>query len=119
MANIFKEIKRSSNVRIIKAQGGLNKKLVIKYRKKDGKVVTRTIAPYEIKPHRHSGKPMLYATNNKHGAKQILSLYLDNVLDVKATNKSFRPNWDVTFKNEKIKKPKLWHTLIDKLNRSN
>jgi len=70
-------------------------RVTIEYRKKDGSVVEREIRPYEIKPHRTSGRLMVYASDTLHGAGQIHSFIAGNIRDVSEPEGTFRPRWPV------------------------
>lgn len=73
----------------IRKAGKNRNQVKIEYQRRDGKVVTRTVRPYEIKG------GMLWATDTKHGAGHIHSFKLSRVRNAEPLNKTYKPRWDV------------------------
>ena len=92
---LAKVLKNREALSTIKKAGAQHQKVEIIYKKDDGTVVRRLVSPYEIKSHRKSGRKMLYVTDNKHGADQILSLAASQVRSAKVSSKHYDPNWPV------------------------
>lgn len=61
----------------------------IEYQRRDGKTVTRTIRPYEIKG------GYLWATDTKHGAGHIHSFKINRVKSVEPLKTGYRPRWEI------------------------
>ena len=114
VGKLFRDLKHAKNIRELTRVGSRGETLRITYQKKNGKVVKRTISPYEIKPHRTSGNLVLYATDNKHGSQKILSLLLSNIQSVESTGKRFKPRWPVLIK-EKQRPVKPWRRFLKNL----
>lgn len=80
--------------------GQLERMVTIRYAKKNGDTVNRTIRPYEIKPHRHSGTLMLYGTDTLHGAGNIHSFIASRVREVGEPEGRFKPRWPIKLGEE-------------------
>lgn len=96
-SNFFRYLRRGRSLDTIRKQGSHGRKVIVKYKKDNGTVVRRKVSPYEIKPHRTSGRQMLYVTDKKGGSTQIKSYALENIQDAEPAPNKFKPNWDVQF----------------------
>jgi hypothetical protein len=89
------------DLNLIRAAGGRRLQLQMTYLKKtDGTLVSRRIRPYEI-----ARKPygvVVWATDNVHGPNQIHSFLARNIQNIQATEKGFRPVWDVQLTPRKL-----------------
>lgn len=89
------------NLDLIRAAGYRRLQLDMTYTKKtDGTTVRRLIRPYEI-----ARKPfgiVVYATDHLHGREQIHSFLARNINDLQATERPFKPVWDVKFPPTKL-----------------
>jgi len=78
----------------IRRAGRLQSALSITYRSEaTGKVVRRTIQPYEIKKVPGYRGRVVYAT--KTGGKRVQAFYLRNIQSVEPVGKSFKAKWPV------------------------
>ena len=104
-ARFFKRLGNKRALKKIIEAGGKQQRVAIKYKKANGEVVKRVIRPYELKEHRTSKKAMLYATDNTHGVKQILSLHADNIIKASPISDStFKAVWPINLSKKQIKK---------------
>ena len=100
---LFRRLGNKRALQKIVEAGGNQQRLEVKYKKRNGEVVTRVIRPYEIKKHPNNNTMMLYVTDNKHGAQQILSLHADQILSAKPlTNTSYKPVWPINLSKKQI-----------------
>lgn len=72
---------------ILRTAGQKHRKVRIIYRRRDGKTVTRYIAPYEI-----SGGTV-FAECSSHG--RIHEFRMARLLDIRETTRQFKPKWKV------------------------
>ena len=95
---IVRAIQRKK-IAAIEEAGADEETLDIVYLKKTtGEMVERTIRPYEMKPHRHTGALVLYATDTLHGAGNIHSFLVNNIRKTDLEeSRPFRPKWPVLF----------------------
>jgi hypothetical protein len=107
ITRFFRKLANKRALKKVVDAGGSQKKVQVKYKKANGEVVTRVVRPYEIKKHRTKNTAMLYVTDNKHGAKQILSLHADKILQAKVLDDtSYKPVWPINLSRDQIKKVK-------------
>lgn len=104
ITRFFRRLGNKRALKKIVTAGGSQQRVEIKYKKANGEVVTRVVRPYEVKKHRTTNKNMLYVTDNKHGAKQILSLHADQILSAKPlSDTSYKPVWPINLSEKQIK----------------
>lgn len=103
---IEKRLRRKKNASTLGTEAKRTNKVLIKYKKDDGKVSWRLVSPYELKAHRSSGRKFLYGTDDKDGSRQIKAFAYDNIIAIKPANKSFRPRWPVVSESMASKKKK-------------
>lgn len=116
MSPLINELKQKKTIKRLHMLASKKQRLHIEYQKKNGDIVKRIVSSYEVKPHRTSGRMMLYVTDDKHGDNQILSFHLSGVRKVRplindsATPeiqerlKGFEPRWPVQFEKKKRKR---------------
>jgi predicted DNA-binding transcriptional regulator YafY len=81
-------------VRIIRTAAEQGNRVVIKYRKESGEVVSREIRPYQ------ESDRLFFATDTIHGAGNIHSFRKDRILDAKLLGNSwYKPHWPVRFES--------------------
>jgi len=97
LEKLLRKLANQKAMKVIAYSAGRRRKVKVKYRKKSGEVVKRIVRPYELKPHRTSGRLMLYVTDNRHGAKQILSFIARNIQSAKPLKNQFEPVWEIQF----------------------
>jgi len=90
-------VMKQHNVRRVSAAGQEHKSARVRYMKKNGEEIVREVQPYEVKPHRTTGKMMLYLTDDAGGPGQIKSYFVNRVRTVSKPLDEFEPNWNVQF----------------------
>jgi predicted DNA-binding transcriptional regulator YafY len=76
---------------IIRQAGKDQQQVKIKYTNRQGKNITRTIRPYEIK------KGYVYATDSVHGAGHIHSFKVSRIQSAEPVERGYKPKWPVKF----------------------
>ena len=88
---------RNRNLNRIEAAGIENKSLFVSYVKNNGDVINRKVDPYETKPHRKTGRMMVYLTDDKDGPSQIKSYIADRIRSASKPQEEFEPHWPVKY----------------------
>jgi predicted DNA-binding transcriptional regulator YafY len=74
---------------IIRQAGKDKQQVKIQYTNRQGKSITRTIRPYEIRG------GYLYATDTVHGAGHIHSFKVSRIKSAEPVERKYKPNWPV------------------------